>query len=42
LALTLAAAATSWNPLCAIYDSGDPMYWMLGCWIDPPPPNPQA
>jgi len=41
-AFALAVALTNWHPWCYTLDDDDPMWWVLGCWYDPPPPNPNA
>lgn len=42
LGVGVIAAPAKWNPLCANYTVDDPMYWLLGCWIDPPEPDKDA
>lgn len=38
----IALNATGWTPLCVLYTPDDAMYWILGCWIDPPPKDPSG
>lgn len=45
LACLLAVGAgrvTRWTPACVLYTPDDPPYWILFCWVDPPPRNPGA
>lgn len=40
MASALSVLSSGWTPLCVIYTPDDAMYWILGCWIDPPPKDP--
>lgn len=43
LVATVATSVYSeWVPACAIYTEDDAMYWLLGCWYNPPPKDPSA
>lgn len=40
LAFGIVTASTGWTPACVLYTPDDAMYWVLFCWVDPPPPPP--
>ena len=36
------AVPVSWHPWCATLDPSDPMYYVLFCYLDPPPKDPRT
>lgn len=40
--LTAATAPVAWNPLCAAYTPDDIEWWLLFCYLDPPPKDPRT
>lgn len=40
--LNVGRPSPSWHPLCVLYEPGSLEWLLFGCWIDPPPKDPQA